>query len=179
VAVDEKLRPRQPQPPPRDVPKPRPLDAPDVAAVVAHDGDETAAEVPNGGADGRPHGKPSASDAAVAAAAATRMLPDDKQPPFPASCRRPPLLRRLLLLLLLPKPAVAPENRHPFLPGSRQVGCRPGTLLAAPIIQTMTDNGGHSPFSERPVRLSLKKCDEFVTTIALRLSSIEMIDDVS
>lgn len=148
MAVGGKLRPRLLRPPPRGAPKPRPPDAPDAAAVVARDADETAAGVPNGGADGRPRGRPSANDAAVAAAAATRMPPDDKRPPSPASCRRPPSLR--LLLLLLPKPAVAPENRRPSLPGSRQNGRRPGTLLAAPMIQTTGDNGGHSPFSKRP-----------------------------
>lgn len=148
MAAGGKLQPRLLQPPPRGVPKPRPPDALDAAAVVARDADETAAGVPNGGADGRPRGRPSANDAAVAAAAATRMPPDDKRPLSPASCRRLPSLR---LLLLLPKPAVAPKNRRPSLPGSRQIGRRPGTLLAAPMIQTTTgNNGGHSPFSKRP-----------------------------
>lgn len=149
--MDGKPRPRPLRPPPRDAPKPRP---PDAAAAAARDADETGAGVPNGGAGGKPRGRPNASDAAVAAAAATRMPPDDKRPPSPASCWRPPSLR---LLLLLPEPAVAPENRRPSLPGSRQIARCPGTLLAAPMIQTTGDNGGHSPFAKETVQLYLKE----------------------
>lgn len=169
-----KPRPRRRRLLPHGVPRP------DAAAAAVRDADETAAEAPDEGADGRPRGRPSADDAAVAAAAATRMPLDDKQPPSPASCRRPlspRRRRRLRLLLLLLEPAVAPQSYHPLLPGSRQIGCFGALVFAAPMITT---TGGHNSFAgkvtARVLRGKTHKLTRIAIALCLSLSDIIEVD---